>query len=405
MENIEVPHYFTCPISLQIMKDPVTAITGITYDRESIERWLFKVKNTTCPVTKQPLPIDSDLTPNHTLRRLIQAWCTENSSRGIDRIPTPKPPLTKDQILKLLKDFRQQPQLQLKIIKKLEHLAAENERNRRLMAEAGVFDAMLLFISTCFDQKNHNDGLQEALTILHYLIIRIPPSEPSWFRIRSDRIIDSLTWILSCHVENHVKGYVLTLIKFFIENYPNPSELARLKPEFFNSIVGVLKGNIGNVINKMALEILLETCPCGRNRVSMVQTGAVFELVEIGFGSMHMKTTELVLGVLYHLCCCADGRAEFLRHKGSIFVVSNRIYRFSPAADDWAVRILSMICKYSGTKQVFQEMLEVGAVSRLCVLLQGECDPNLKEKAREILKSHSREWKDHPCIVDSCYPR
>jgi hypothetical protein len=71
MDDIEVPYYFICPISLQIMKDPVTAITGITYDRESIEHWLFISKNTTCPVTKQPLPRDSGLTPNHTLRRLI----------------------------------------------------------------------------------------------------------------------------------------------------------------------------------------------------------------------------------------------------------------------------------------------------------------------------------------------
>ncbi|GMJ03356.1 plant U-box 23 [Hibiscus trionum] len=87
MDDIEVPTYFICPISLQIMKDPVTAATGITYDRESIEHWLLTCKNTTCPVTQQPLPPDSDLTPNHTLRRLIQAWCIDNASLGVDRIP------------------------------------------------------------------------------------------------------------------------------------------------------------------------------------------------------------------------------------------------------------------------------------------------------------------------------
>ncbi|KAI9107682.1 hypothetical protein K1719_021345 [Acacia pycnantha] len=90
MEEIEVPQYFVCPISLQIMKDPVTALTGITYDRESIEQWLLKAKEHKCPVTKQPLPRGSDLTPNHTLRRLIQAWCSENAALGVDRIPTPK---------------------------------------------------------------------------------------------------------------------------------------------------------------------------------------------------------------------------------------------------------------------------------------------------------------------------
>ncbi|XP_020246252.1 E3 ubiquitin-protein ligase PUB23-like [Asparagus officinalis] len=54
MDSVEVPQFFICPISLQIMKDPVTAVTGITYERSSIERWLFVDNNTACPVTYRP---------------------------------------------------------------------------------------------------------------------------------------------------------------------------------------------------------------------------------------------------------------------------------------------------------------------------------------------------------------
>ncbi|KAL4356765.1 hypothetical protein AHAS_Ahas09G0119400 [Arachis hypogaea] len=56
------------------MKDPVTVSTSITYDRESIETWLFSGKNKSCSVTKQQLSSSDffDLTPNHTLHRLIQ---------------------------------------------------------------------------------------------------------------------------------------------------------------------------------------------------------------------------------------------------------------------------------------------------------------------------------------------
>ena len=36
----EVPSHFLCPISLQIMRDPVTLPTGISYDRAAISRWL-----------------------------------------------------------------------------------------------------------------------------------------------------------------------------------------------------------------------------------------------------------------------------------------------------------------------------------------------------------------------------
>ena len=85
-----MPSYFLCPISLQIMRDPVTLPTGITYDRERIERWVFSCEHSTCPITKQPIQPDAELTPNHTLRRLIQGCCAANSEKGVERFPTPR---------------------------------------------------------------------------------------------------------------------------------------------------------------------------------------------------------------------------------------------------------------------------------------------------------------------------
>lgn len=103
-EEIEIPNYFICPISLEIMKDPVTTVSGITYDRQSIVQWLEKVLS--CPVTKQPLPLDSDLTPNHMLRRLIQHWCVENATRGVARIPTPRAPPGKPNLIEEIKNLK-----------------------------------------------------------------------------------------------------------------------------------------------------------------------------------------------------------------------------------------------------------------------------------------------------------
>lgn len=60
MDEIEVPKYFICPISLQIMKDPVTTITGITYDRDSIEHWLFTNK----AMTPQHKNTDETVSPS-----------------------------------------------------------------------------------------------------------------------------------------------------------------------------------------------------------------------------------------------------------------------------------------------------------------------------------------------------
>lgn len=70
------PDDFRCPISLELMTDPVTISTGQTYDRASIQKWL-KAGNKTCPKTGENLS-STELVPNTTLKKLIQQFCTDN---------------------------------------------------------------------------------------------------------------------------------------------------------------------------------------------------------------------------------------------------------------------------------------------------------------------------------------
>ncbi|KAB8101961.1 hypothetical protein EE612_033093 [Oryza sativa] len=92
--EVSVPANFVCPISLEMMRDPVTAPTGITYDRESVEGWLARGHDT-CPVTGRPVRL-ADLVPNHATRRMIQDWCVANRARGVERVPTPRVPVGED---------------------------------------------------------------------------------------------------------------------------------------------------------------------------------------------------------------------------------------------------------------------------------------------------------------------
>ncbi|KAF3779885.1 U-box domain-containing protein 19 [Nymphaea thermarum] len=64
---------FRCPISLELMSDPVTLETGQTYDRASILEW-FKAGNFTCPKTGKKIGT-SNLIPNIVLRSLIEQFC------------------------------------------------------------------------------------------------------------------------------------------------------------------------------------------------------------------------------------------------------------------------------------------------------------------------------------------
>jgi hypothetical protein len=66
---------FICPISRQLMKDPVVDREGNSYDRASIETWLNSGNNTS-PLTLQPLR-QSDLATNRALRDAIDEFVKE----------------------------------------------------------------------------------------------------------------------------------------------------------------------------------------------------------------------------------------------------------------------------------------------------------------------------------------
>ncbi|CAN4121709.1 unnamed protein product [Withania somnifera] len=72
------PTEFLCPISLELMRDPVImAATGQTYERSYIQQWIDG-GHTTCPKTQQQLH-NLTLTPNYALRNLISDWCAKNN--------------------------------------------------------------------------------------------------------------------------------------------------------------------------------------------------------------------------------------------------------------------------------------------------------------------------------------
>jgi len=67
-------HQFICPITQEIMREPVIAEDCHTYEKEAIEDWLEK--NPTSPMTRQPISAEN-LIPNLALKQLIAQWKEE----------------------------------------------------------------------------------------------------------------------------------------------------------------------------------------------------------------------------------------------------------------------------------------------------------------------------------------
>ena len=60
-----------CPITTEVMVEPVFTADGHTYERRAIEEWLTHQK--TSPMTGEPL-VHTHLTPNHSLNSLCRKY-------------------------------------------------------------------------------------------------------------------------------------------------------------------------------------------------------------------------------------------------------------------------------------------------------------------------------------------
>ncbi|XP_035248761.1 WD repeat, SAM and U-box domain-containing protein 1-like isoform X1 [Anguilla anguilla] len=71
------PDEYLCPITREVMKDPVIAADGYSYEREAIQCWIDS-KNRSSPMTNLPLQTTM-LTPNRTLKMAIDRWRSSRS--------------------------------------------------------------------------------------------------------------------------------------------------------------------------------------------------------------------------------------------------------------------------------------------------------------------------------------
>lgn len=71
-ENVEIPHEFLCPITHEIMREPVTCSDGYTYEKNAIAEWFISGKYTS-PMTNERLN-NTDYIYNLDLRNAIHSF-------------------------------------------------------------------------------------------------------------------------------------------------------------------------------------------------------------------------------------------------------------------------------------------------------------------------------------------
>ncbi|KAI3716039.1 hypothetical protein L6452_23082 [Arctium lappa] len=389
--GIQIPCHFRCPISLELMRDPVTVETGQTYDRSSIESWVA-TGNTTCPVTRLPLT-DFTLIPNHTLRRLIQDWCVANRSYGVERIPTPKQPADPIMVQSLLKQASSMSntrRARLSALRRLRGLARDSENNRLVIS---THKACEILLDVLFSETNRNSSelIHESLAILSMFAL----SETECLVVSSDP--DRVAYLISLLSHSSIDVRVNTAA--LLENVVAGTRSQELRSEIsshdeiFDGIIGILDYPFSYPrALKVGIKALFAFCMVKEHRHKAVEAGAVEALID-RLPDFEKCDAERALATVELLCRIPSGCVAFASHALTVPLLVKVILKISDRATEYAAGALLSLC--SASERLQGEAVAAGVLTQLLLLVQSDCTERAKRKAQMLLKLLRDSWPEN----------
>ncbi|KAF8410083.1 hypothetical protein HHK36_002605 [Tetracentron sinense] len=386
---VQIPYHFRCPISLDLMRDPVTVNTGHTYDRANIDSWVA-TGNTTCPVTRTPLS-DFTLIPNHTLRRLIQDWCVANRSLGVERIPTPKQPADSALVRTLLTQASSDsvsPESRLSALRRLRGLARDSDKNRSLVSAHNNRDTLLSIFFSNMDSCS-NGLTHESLALL----VMFPLTESECAAVSSQP--DQMAFLASLlsHPSSEVRVNAVTLVENVVAG--TPLEIRAL----IGNADGIFEGIIVILSNplaypkaiKMGIKVLFALCLVKQNRHKALSAGAAEALID-RLADLEKSDAERGLATIELLCRVPAGCAAIAGHALTVPLLVKIILKISDRATEYAAGAMLTLC--SASEQLQRDAVAAGVVTQLLLLVQSGCTERAKRKALLLLKLLRASWPD-----------
>ncbi|PON70477.1 Coatomer beta subunit [Parasponia andersonii] len=388
--GVQIPYHFRCPISLELMRDPVTVSTGQTYDRPSIESWVA-TGNTTCPVTRAPLT-DFTLIPNHTLRRLIQEWCVANRSFGVERIPTPKQPADPAVVRSLLTQASSgttPTPSRLSALRRLRGLARDSDKNRSVIS---ALDArgVLLDIVFSANAPDSDDLSHEALALL----VMFPLAEPECAAVASDPVRVGCIARMLFHPSIEVRINSAALVEIVVAGTRTPELRSQVTnvDEIFEGVIEILRSPIAYPrALKVGIKALFAMCLVKQTRHKAVAAGAAGTLVD-RLADFEKCDAERALATVELLCRIPAGCSAFAEHALTVPLLVKVILKVSDRATEYAAGALLSLCSAEERSQ--REAVAAGILTQLLLLVQSDCTDRAKRKAQLLLKLLRDSWPE-----------
>jgi len=397
--EITIPPEFQCPISIDLMKDPVIISTGITYDRVSIETWINS-GNKTCPVTNTVLTT-FDQIPNHTIRKMIQGWCVEKGSPLIQRIPTPRVPLMPCEVYEISRKLssatrRGDYEKCGVIIEKIKKLGEESEKNRKCVNENSVG----LVLCDCFEKFSGDEKLTVMLNeILSLLTWMFPIGLEGISKLASATSFRCVAGLLKstddsvCQNAAFIMKEILSLDETRVHEFAVENGVAE-------ALVKLIRDSVSSSSTKSSLIAIYQ--------MVLQKPEIASEFLEIGLVSITVEmivdaensVCEKALAVLDAICETEHGREEVRKNALVMPLLVKKIAKVSESATRSSMSVILKLCKTANTVAV-EEAVRLGAFQKVLLVLQVGYGEETKEKATELLKMINTQMKLMSDCVDS----
>ncbi|EXB87865.1 U-box domain-containing protein 19 [Morus notabilis] len=342
---------FRCPISLELMTDPVTVSTGQTYDRSSIQKWL-KAGNSICPKTGEKL-INKELVPNSALRKLIHQFCEDSGislsksgrqSRDVTRTMVPGS-LAAAEAMKFLSTFLVRKlvfgtnEQRNKAAYEIRLLAKSNIFNRSCFIDAGAVLPLLNLLSAPMTQENAAAALLKLSKHGNgrILIVESGGLEP---------ILDVLKNGLSLEAKQ-----ISAAIIFYLSAVKEYQKLIGETPDLIPALIRLIRDGT-SCGKKNAVVAIFGLLFFPNNQQRVIEAGTIPLLIDI---LNHSDKTELItdtLAVLVNLAENSDG-ANLIFRTPALNLIKNILQSSnSRAAKEYCVSILLSLCNNGGVQVV-----------------------------------------------------
>jgi len=269
----EIPDHFRCPITLEIMEDPVFLFTqsGRSFERAALEQWLA-YHPAVDPLTNEVHATLLEFAPNRVLRDVIATWCREHG------LPEPQRPAA-EVSSPSTRDGENDSARHARETRVARSPSLLNEELDRMTQQFPQTGAIIHRLSADFSDTER----EAAARALVRECDEAENEEATTLEIRHAGGISSLVVMLSSIGTSYTMQEAAALALWKVSRRPRENRVAIANARAITPLVRLLSGTESTILAKQAAAGVLQNLSCysASYKVAIANAGAIPPLVRL----------------------------------------------------------------------------------------------------------------------------